>query len=322
MDMKKIMALCVLMIFVVSVVPMAFADNGGTRERAGADVSEDTERPELFGQGIAVNAKQKMEKVRERLGNANKGYLAAKEKYADTKKRFTEHKEELLQVRDRARLCEDESEECKEIKGNLKVGVKNHLVKTSDLILRSLDKLIERVSESTQLTDEEKESTLEKITLLEEDLTVLKDDVNAMEEDASAEELRDAIKELKSSWQEIRKEQRMVIAALSKSKWDNLVEKHGEYHNGMEMRIADLNEQGVDTGKLDNLASEFAERVVTLEEDHARAKDVWVQVKTGEQDIVEWKRTQDILKNDLKNTRELLRMFMDEYKSLRTTGEE
>ncbi|PIN76596.1 hypothetical protein COV17_01865 [Candidatus Woesearchaeota archaeon CG10_big_fil_rev_8_21_14_0_10_36_11] len=333
MDMKKIMVLCVLMVFIVSVVPVAFAENGDARGRTNMDGTTDADdvesdtgtedaSPELFGQAIVTTTKQKMEKVRERLQSANKGYMAAKEKYEDAKKIFGERKEELVQIRERARVCLDDTDECKNVKRNLKVGVKNHLANAGDLILRSLDKLVERVSDSTQLSDEEKESTLEKITLLEEELTALTHDIESMADDASAEELRDAITKMKLSWQEIRKEQRMVIAALSKSKLDNLIEKHGEYGNGMEMRIADLKEQGVDTSNLEKIHSDFKERVSLLEKDQVRAQEMWVNVKTGKESVDEWKRTQDILKEDLKNTRELLRAFIEEFTAVRTTAEE
>ena len=311
--MKKMFALAVLAIFMLSIVPAVLAEEGvGDVEPLKA-----TKEPGKQAKNLIENTKEKIVQTRERLQFLKTKHLEAKEK-------FEEQKQNVLKIRDRVKACQEDSEECLKVKKDLKVGVKNHLVKTSDLILRSLDKLVDQIENAKNLTDEEKEDALAKVTVMEEELTAKKTELEALGGDVTAEEIKAGIKELKELWNRIRKEQRWIVTQLINNKMGTVVDKHDEFYNAMEMRISSLEDKDVSEEDLTNVKAvmeEFKEAVDNLKADQEEAEEAWADAKYDPEALELAKEKQQVVREDMKETKDLLREFVVEFNKVKPKRE-
>lgn len=297
----------IMVIFVLSIVPMVIAEQG------------DGTGPKAPNGNLGI-AKERIGVAKEKMSNARERFLQAQNKYKDAKNKYQEQKEMVLQVRERVKACQDEeTEDCPQAKKNLKVGVKNHLAKTGEVALRSLEKLSAKVEDSTAMTDEEKEEALDKISELTTKLEELISELEEMKDDATAEELRAKIKELKELWNDSKKESKWIITQLINNKMGNVVEKHAEYYNAMEMRYTNLEEQGAseeDLAELKEIMDEFKSAVDQLNEDYLAADAAWKEVKSNPEKLEEAKGLQQKVREGMKETTILLREFTSEFREI------
>ncbi len=307
---KTIVGMIVLALFIVSIIPLALAeegrDNGNDRKMLNDDGNKSTVKEQRDAMKARLEAsKENIEQVREQMKQA-------KEKYQEAREQYREQKEDLKELRDRVKKCKetDDSGECVTVRQSVNKGAKNHLLRTSDLIEKSLERLQERVSSSSVLTAEEKQSALDAINKLEEEVMAEKERVTALAENASAEELRAAVKDLKKTWQDVSKAQKRIIALLTSSKLDHLVEKHEDYVTGMQKRIDALREKGVDVTRLDAIFVQFKAAVATLQEDHAQARQFWLSADANKGSLDNWHGAQEQVREDLRETKRLLREFV------------
>ena len=332
--MKKMFALAVLAIFMLSIVPAALAEevpevtfeDGKVTGEGSEDIPlpATNEAEKHRRKGLLIAAKEVAGEAKGKLKINRERLQMLKEKHLEAKEHFQKQKKNVLEIRDRVRGCQEDSEECKIAKKDLKVGVKNHLVKTSELILRSLEKLVDRIENANNLTEDEKQAALDKVAALEDELTAKKDQLAALGEDVTAEELRAGIKELKELWNKIRKEQRWIVTQLINNKMGNIVDKHDEFYNAMEMRISNLEEKGAaeeDLANLRTIASDFKDAVEQLKADKEEADAAWVNAKSNPEALELAKEKQRIVREDMKETKDLLRKFVVEYNKVRPKGE-
>ncbi|MBI4152486.1 hypothetical protein HY495_02140 [Candidatus Woesearchaeota archaeon] len=357
---KKSIQALILALFILSVVPMAFAqedlkvngkgavnakialleadaeadaavraeDKVGDNE-ADTQTAEDQrkDRQETFKEqrkalGERLRAEkevtqEQIEQLRERLRTAKEGYEQARERYQ-------EQKENLKELRDRYKICRDGdgSEECVDVRKKATVGVQKHLEKTIDLIENSLARLTAHVRESTTLTDAEKESALASINKLQEKVDAQKEKVLAIAETATAEELRAEVKELKELWQDVSKQQKRIVSQLTSAKLDNLVDRYTGLSENMAEKIAALKEKGVDTTELEDIAYIFEAAAATLQEDQQKARLFWQEAEDmSRETLQQWHAAQEVVKEDMKKTRALLREFTSLYAELNVAAE-
>ncbi len=256
--------------------------------------------------------KEQIEQMRERMNEA-------KDKYEQARERYKEQKDDLKDLRDQFKGCkeDDASENCVKVRKNVNTGVKNHLAKTIELIDNSVARLREHVNNSDVLSDEDKQSALASINKLEEQVTAEKDKVLAMGEDVSKEDLKVAVKELKQLWQDVSKQQRRIVAMLTSSKLDNLVEKQKEIAASMQKRIDDAKAKGLDTAELESILVEFNASVAKVEESQKIARTFWQQTEDiSKEGMEKWHDAQEDVREDVKDSREILREFVHQYKEL------
>ena len=341
--MKKIIGMFMLMVFIVSMVPLALAEEETTGNGIGVtdvvdsavaaamEVKESVDEPEERAERIRQakdardNTVKKIKQAKENFEESKRRYDKAREKFKQAHNVFKENKGELETLRERARCAED-STVCEGYKGKFKSGVKNHLIKKLDVMMSSLERLESKIEDVKKISDEDKREALATIAELKTDVESLKERTEALANDVSGEDLRASIKEINEAWKVIKEEQKKILAGLMNSRMDNLVEKHKEYINGMELRIDDLREKGMDVTTLEETKESFVRHVEKLVSDHREAKQVWEDVKVGEAELSEWKEAQKLVREDMKESKKILRQFISEYKDLKnpenTIGEE
>ena len=271
---------------------------------------------------VVQKAMEKFKESTEVLKKAREEYGVTKENYKVKREEHSKERVDLLRWRKESKECKGEDVECKNKKDEVKKGTRLHLIKTADLIRESFAKLKVKVQNSDTLTEEEKTAALDSIAQQEELLNAQKAKVEALADTATNEELKAAVKDLKNAWEEAKKVQKKLIAELINSKVDNLVKKHSEYGNALQMRIDNLKAKGVDVTELEALQVKFKEAQATLEIDQAAALEQWKQAQSKEAALDTWKEAQKIVREDMEKTKEILREFLAKYKELNKGSQE
>ncbi len=302
--MGKLMAMMMLAIFMLSIVPIAFAER---------DTSDRDRQARMEKKDAAL---ERAEQLRSALREKKERYLEARQAYLDKKERLSE-------LRRQAR-CANDSEECRAKKLDLKKGVKDHLLKTADLIDRSLEKLQERVTESKVLSEEEKQEALARLTDLEKQLDEKRAEIDALPDAVTNEELRTHIRELKDLWHKVRKEQRWVITQLINNKQDNLVGIYLRFGDRAEVQIQKLKLQGADVAGLEELLAKYRESVESLKVAQGEAKAAWLEAKSSPEALERARELQETFREKAKETKASLRNLLQELKEVRqgVAGEE
>ncbi|MBI4151640.1 hypothetical protein HY496_01605 [Candidatus Woesearchaeota archaeon] len=262
---------------------------------------------------LAARIDAKAELTQEQLQQMRERVAQAKERYEQAREMYKEQKEKLSDLRGRHRECkeDDSSETCVKVRKDVSVGVKNHLLKTVELIDHSLTRLTEHVQSSTVLSEEDKQSILTSINTLQEKVTAEKERVLALAETATAVELRSEVKELKKLWQDVSKQQRRIVSMMTSAKMDNLVEKHADLVESMQKKIDAAKEKGIDTAELEAILADFKAAVDTLTADQEKARAFWQGAENmSKESLDQWHRAQQVVKDDLQETRKLLRSFV------------
>lgn len=350
---QKPFALFVLMLFLISVAPVAFADSDGV---AGVDVEDsdddnengleandgdevenddeleaeddgdgnknELERKvrarELKEKGIKI--KERVEKSKEDMERARERFIEAKDSYGEAKEKFENDKEALFKLRDQVKECQKDGD-CELKKFNLRNGVNKHLVKTIELIEKSLEKLVNKVSES-ELDDETKENALTQIAELEAKLSAEKVEVEALADGGSAEELRNAIKAMKKTWQDTRHIQKRIVASLTHSKLGDLVEKHIGLVRSMDAKIENLEKKGADVSELVEIRERFSAKVSEIEAEYDAAKEEWKAAENKQEASEAWRIAQAKVRESMKESREILLKFAIKFVEIKKSLEE
>ena len=309
---KKISTIVVLAIFMLSIVPVAFAEDATTAEAttAAEAEAEATTNKIKTPKGLLKATKDKWKEVRRHAEFVKEEQIKARNAVKLQKERLTELKTKL-------KGCK-ETNTCVEKKIEIKENVIVHLKKTVEMIKKSLDRFEEKTEASTLLSNEEKESILEKITDLRTRLAVEETKIANNLKGATAAEVREEIKILKNLWDKIKKEQKWIVLKLTDSKLGSVVDKHAEYYNGMKMRIENLADQGIDVSELKHMADKFWDKAKQLKTDYAVAKEAWKEVKEdpSRENLEKAKKAQRKVRIGIKDTKTALKEFIKLYKVL------
>jgi len=310
--MKKIIAMFVLAIFVLGMIPIAFAETD-----EGYDVEIQDKGPKE-NKGLMKAAGKVVEQAKDKLKLNRERYETLKQKHLEVKEMLKEKRTKLAELQERAKKCKENPEECKVAKNEIKIVAKDKLEQTIELIQRSLEKLVNRVKDSEKLTDEEKQEAVDQINELQDKLNAKIDEVKAL--DPTSEdyrvEFRNKVKELKSLWNEVTKKQKLILTHLVNNKMENIVDKHEEYYNAMMMRIENLKDASEeDISALKEKADEFRSAVDVLNKEYQEAQDAWKVAKTEntKETLESAKVEQDDVRKQMKVTKELLREFVKDF---------
>lgn len=302
--------------------------DGETRTRIRGEIKTEGDRVKEFREEIREKNGEIKELRRElkeerRVFHEEKReeYQRFKEKHREAREDFEEHRKELQERKRMAKECAEESDECHQKKDELKRGVKQHLVKTIEVIDRSLEKLANRVEDSEALSAAEQEQALSAIAALEVQLTAQKQQIEALltAEGTTNAQLRTAIQDLKHLWQDVRKEQRWIVAQLIRSKLDQAVEKHVEYETTLQAKIEELKSAGKDTTALQAIYDRFVAEVAELNRLQAEAELKWSAAAGDPEKLRAWKQAQEAVREQVKETKRVLREFMSAYRQLKAT---
>jgi hypothetical protein len=355
--MRKLMALLILTVFVVSVVPAALAEDDATEivdDRDDTGTVRDTELPlaegetELPTTEVEKNSRKEVrqenrrehrdnrqenmaervaniretgENVKERLGNLREGVAerraALHERHAQAKDTFHAHKAKVADRRDAAHAAcqaDKEAEDCRSARQGLRGSALDHLVKTGDVLIASLEKTAERLEASDH------ENAADSLVVVNDAIIAIQatvDEISAMDHDTvEAQTVKDAIAELKELAKDAKKVNRGAVARLTHEKLGQVVEKQALFADSMQNKLTELETAGYDVTTLDVIYGEFLNNKDEVDAAYRTAQATFDAFHAGEATAKEWQADFQVAREELKESKKILRSFVEEYRTL------
>lgn len=274
------------------------------------------ERTEQQQERIAA-AKIKVAEAREKVAELDQNFAEAKHNYAAAKETYHRQKKTVLELRQKAQKC---IKNCEEKEHQLQRGIKTHLIRTNQLLEKSIEQVLNRL-EHAPITAEEKEEAAKILLVLQQRLAEQQKKIEALPEAASNDELREAIADLKTMWKEVHRVQQRVITLLTQAKLSSLYEKYQEYLNGMDLRIASLENEEIDVSELRIIRNQFEKHIQQFNLHLAVAEKIWIEAKTGRDVLNELHQRQRQMKESIKETKRLLHEFLKLFSELKEEKE-
>ncbi|MBR9683701.1 hypothetical protein GOV03_04140 [Candidatus Woesearchaeota archaeon] len=323
---KKLSVLLVLAIFMLSLAPLALADQGNNRPdqlravEKGIQVAKKqlTVNSLKNTMGKAVDglekAKKNVEQFQERYERAKENYQAAKDNYLAAKGRVSE-------LRDAIQGCIEG--ECEVTKKQFRVKSRDVLIHLSDVVLETLNKLKTQV-ESSDMSEEAKEQTLAdldaQILEVEEAKAILED----LSEDITREELKDAVDVIKDAWKSTRPQIKLGLGKVIGAKLGNIIVKTEQLETKFNKIRDRLETKGYDVSSLDDYLVEFNAKLASAKEHWELSMEKFREARTAEDvsaAVQEAHRHQAEAREEIKEAREDIRNIVKEIKSLQDLDE-
>lgn len=261
--MKKLFALFVMALFVISMVPAAFAANDNAGRGATGDAGTDTIQARqqttvtVAGQdGQAGKMKnmreryqemrekyaQNKEQVRERLAMAKEKRAEAKAKHQDAQKRIQERKEQLTACKG------SETENCRQARRETKRATKEYLSGVSEHVLGLLAKTKERV-QASNMPEDQKAEILAKLDERAVEIAGAAESVVELGEEDTKEEFVEAAKIIKNSWKETKQGIKKGVGKVAANKIRAVTTRMEQLQTRVQRTLQRLSGEGKDTSR-------------------------------------------------------------------------
>lgn len=331
---NKLIAFLVLAIFIVSIIPAAFAENDSGKiedndvedvEKTELESSDDSnvetedsnesevddsndgssDSSEKGAKGFDKAAlKMRLEEAKQKFEEAKNRYEEAKEKYSKAKEKFEERKSYLLEMKDKVSKCFSDSKDCVEKKLQLKGGVKNHLLASLDVMDKFLTRTKEKVGNSTE------------IGALIVKVADQRTKVEALSNESTADEYKAVIKETKGLWNEVRSLQKELVGDLINEKTSEALDKYTSLERSMQAKIETIERRGGDAAELKELLSEYQTKVAVAKEKYNEAKNAWKNAEDKNAVAETWREAQKDVRKEMKEARDIVRDFVKKFVEL------
>jgi len=220
---NKLFALFVMAIFLISIVPAAFAEQGngnGNENQPEPTLYQD--RAQVQGEAKQVrqvraeHAKEKMKNMRERYHTAREKYaqnkeqmrtrlVNAKEKRAEAKTKHQEARQKIQERKEKLNSCKDsETEDCKKTRKETKKHTKDYLSNIAEHVLGLIAKTKERV-EGSNMPEDQKAELLAKLDENAAEIAGAAEAVGELGEESTREDYKEAVKLIRESWKDTKK---------------------------------------------------------------------------------------------------------------------
>lgn len=279
MNMRKLSAMLVLALFVISVVPAVFAHEGDD----GSDESTETTEGK--------------ESLRDKM-------LEEREKMRDTKTRVLEAHEKVMKAR------------ASFLDARIKIrSGQATTVDKQDFLLAAADKVIELLNDLKVKVeasdDEDKAETLAEIDASIEAMTSAKATVEGIDtETATREEIRAAAGELRDAWNDAQKVLRKGAGHVVNKRVGNVIQRMDHMDDKLDKILERLAAKGYDVSAAAALTAEFDAKIESAEAHHEKSKELFEAGSIQEANVemraamADLKDAHNLLKDIVKSLRE------------------
>ena len=299
---QKISVLFVLAMFIVSMVPLAFAqeDNNDVRDGVSDNDKDNSGKTRL---GLGDIAREKAKALREQVKGLGEDIRVEA-------KTLRELQRELISAKERYKNAHDEYFR---LKGNVTEDVRLENARSLGIamverMLKHVEEAIQRIKDST-FDKEKKEALIERLENRMSALEDYKEKVNGAE---TMQELREVLHNMKKDWNMARDHLLEAEKHRVEKGFDAIIKKMDNLVNRIDSKIEDLREDGVDTESLDKKLEEINGMI-------AQAKVMYEELKELKSDDAsreEIKEKFKELKAHLKETSQELKELVSELREL------
>lgn len=322
LTMKKIIAAIILALFVISVVPMALAEEVNENEdqqdqiedrplqerhqRTKARIAAQREQLITDKQELQQRAKTLRQNTQERIKQMRVTYKDAKEHYQTARTRFNEHKQDLHALRERLQNCE---EDCEQIKQDLRNGASTHLLKALDVMEQNTQRLEAKLVEQDLDT-----ATLSEI---KQNIQTQQDALENLGEENQASQLKDIAKQTRLIHKDLKQVHRIVVAQLLHQKITTVIDKHAAISDRMQAKIDKIG----GSAELEEIKEKFDQQVAQITDMHQESADLFSEVQSGKEAHDLWHAAHLEVRKELKASKQYLREFMQVYSTLQSEND-
>ncbi len=294
--MKKTISLIVIALFILSAIPLAFA--------------EDTE---------VTSAREKFKEAREL---AKENYKKTVEQYKEAREKFKESREKIKDNREKLKECVGlKTDKCNNIRATVKANAKPFLTNSADAILKLLENLKNKV-EASNLEDAEKAELIAEIDASIAKINEAKVSADALTEGATNEEIKESAKEIKEAWKEARKDVKRIAGELVHFRVGEIIKKAEKLEDRLNRVLEKAKAAGKDTSALQSLIDQFHQKIADARQKYENAKAKYTEAKTaGDVDALV-KEANALLKEAHKDLKEAHRILKDIVRELKEKNTE
>jgi len=323
---KKYGAIFVLALLLLSIMPMAFADDAqegtGTTEtqndtQATADAGNITNTTEHVKGQLREKVheqiqtyKAKVNETREKIQVIRKNYQEVRQAYITERDKFKELKKEYASCKN------DSTDACKGKRQDIITGSKTYLLNAADLVLKELENLKEKTTASTELTEEQKSSIIADLDAKIQEVTDARVTIENLNDNSTRQEVNDAAKQIRQAWQETKDALKLHTSKLVVAKLGNIIAKTETLETKLYNIRDKLTEKGKDVSKLNAVLDEFKAKVDDAKAKYEAMQEKLSNAKPSDMGTV----SKDVhqlfteAKQSLKDARDLLRQVVNEIK--------
>jgi hypothetical protein len=250
--MKKLIALLVLSLFIMSAVPLAFAD----------DNESENETSEEEDERVLPRAREVVRKDEVRARVIERTQKAA-DRIAEVRARIQTSRADFLDARAKIKARGRDASPADK---------KEFLLSASDRILDLLAKLYERVNASDA---EDKEALLEEIQDAIDAVSAAKAKVEALNESSTREEIRAAVKELREAWKDAEKLLKKGAHRVVHKRVGLVVQRMEHLARKLARMLEHLEEKGLDVGVAADLKVKFDAELDSAQDHLDKARELF-----------------------------------------------
>jgi len=201
-------------------------------------------------------------------------YQLAREKYKNNVQAYRDARSDLVLARQKVAVRRNANDTA--------VGLeraKIFLLRSTDAMISHLEVVKTKIEVSRALPEDEKESAIAEIQSY---ITWLENAKGNIEAATTRQELLDIARAVRGKWAESRVSVKQITGWMLTARLDGIIEKGEGVSTRIESRIAELNEAGKDTSKLEEMLDDYNSKIELAKEKNTAAKE-----KFGEIDSIE-----------------------------------
>ncbi|MBW3001631.1 hypothetical protein KY338_00555 [Candidatus Woesearchaeota archaeon] len=286
--MKKLFALFVMAIFLISLVPAAFAieDAGTDNTTAQANQMRAKKIKPMSVKARAEKLKEKHIEIRERY-QKNKELMkerlnTAKERRKVAIQHHQEAKEKINARKAQLAGCKDNnSTECMDARKETRLQTKRYLTNVAEHILAMIAKTKERV-ENSNLADDDKRDLITKLDEEAEEIASALDMLEELGEDSTKEEFKEITQIIRESWKDLRLIIKKGVGKVANGKIHAINVRLGNLKRKLHKIVDRLENAGKDTSTVKPYLETFDEKLEEAKNHRDRARSLYQEGKIDE----------------------------------------
>ncbi len=292
--MKKLISILIISLFLVSILPIAFA-NG--RERIEKNVVE----------GVAKELKEENRVLKRENKIAKEGIRKEfKEKIEDLRNATKESRDELRNSRKELSDCrQNKTDNCRNLNIAVRQNYKVYLSNEADRVLALIDRAIAKVDNST-LSEEQKANLNDLLANNKDVVDAVKVKLVALEDNASKEDYKSISMELKKAWTNSNKALKYGGSILLGNRYGFVIKKAEHLQTRLNKVLDKFRSQGNDVSTLSASVEEFNSYIELAKKDVDQAKELLKSV------VVDGSVKEE--KSELQQARDLYKKAQDELR--------
>ena len=249
--MKKLFALSILFLFVLSIAAIAEDDTNATNESANG-------KEKLM---------DKIKDIKQERQQVKGDYLQAKDKYIEARQIFLEQRQDFIKERMKLLNCTDnETSDCKDARAQIKVKALSYLAGIADVVLESLNNAKARV-EASNMSDKE-----DVLATLDERITAVEDAKATIENSNSTQEIKDAIKDIRKAWVDTKPVLKGAVDKVVNERIGGIIVQSERLSAKLDKIITRLESKGYNTTNASALVADFKAKIAEAKTHYEAAK--------------------------------------------------